>query len=353
MQALVEYIWLDGSLPSQQLRSKTRVIEYTESYSLDDLPDWSFDGSSTGQAQGGDSDLILKPVCLVKDPIRQKNNSLVLCEVWDAEKPHTSNSRAPLRELLDKVKKELEPKVGFEQEFTFLKSGEPLAWLSNPQPQKQGSYYCGVGSGKVFGRELAEAITQACIDAGLQVFGANAEVLPGQWEVQIGYRGFSMDDAELLVSVDHLILFRWLAARIAEQFEISVSFDNKPVKGNWNGSGCHTNFSTSDTRNPEEGLKAVKRYISLLEKQHSQHITFYGHGLAERLTGEFETCSINEFKSGIADRAASIRIPRQVQQKGYGYLEDRRPGANCDPYVVLEKILSTVAQDSALLAAEA
>lgn len=340
-----EYIWLDGAKPTQQLRSKTRIVSLSnqKSVSTEDFPSWSFDGSSTYQAQGNDSDLILQPVSFVGDPIRGKGNYLVMCEVINPDgTPHESNERAKLRAVLDAGAAVDEPWFGFEQEYALLKGSRVLGFPEDGTPAPQGPYYCSVGSDVAFGRDVVEAHTRACIDAGLMIYGINAEVLPGQWEFQIGYRGVSAESADPLNVADHLWIARWLLFRVAENYGVVPTFAPKPVKGDWNGSGKHTNFSTKHTRDPRTGRSAMDHAINALSKSHEAHIAVYGHGLAERLTGLHETASINEFKGGVADRGASIRIPQPVAQRGYGYLEDRRPAANADPYAVAARILSTV-----------
>jgi glutamine synthetase len=193
-----------------------------------------------------------------------------------------------------------------------------------------------------FGRDLVEAHTAACLAAGIMVYGINAEVMPGQWEFQIGYRGRDAESADPLNVSDHVWFARWLLARMGEAHGINAAFDVKPVKGDWNGAGAHTNFSTRAMREAATGIDAIRDAIVRLEDQHDLHVANYGAGLDERLTGLHETCAINEFRAGVADRGASIRIPRQVEERGYGYLEDRRPGANCDPYVVSTLLLRTV-----------
>lgn len=340
-----EYIWLDGATPTQKLRSKTRIVGFSidKPIEISDFPQWSFDGSSTYQAAGFDSDLLLKPVNFVPDPIRGAGNYLVMCEVLNADgTPHRTNQRARLRNVMEAGAGAEEPWVGFEQEYTLTRGDNPLGFPEKGFPAPQGPYYCSVGSDVAFGRAVVEAHTTACLDAGLMIYGINAEVLPGQWEFQIGYRGIEGESADPLNVSDHLWIARWLLYRIAEDFGVVPSFEAKPVKGDWNGSGKHTNFSTKSMRAPETGMSAIKNAIEALSFKHKEHISVYGDGLAERLTGLHETASIHEFKSGIADRGSSIRIPQPVALKGYGYLEDRRPAANADPYRVSARILETI-----------
>ena len=340
-----EYIWLDGTTPTQKPRSKTRMIVSSNGspVKLETFPVWAFDGSSTYQASGNNSDLTLKPVNFVRDPLRGEGNFLVMCEVLNPDgTPHSTNTRAHLRQILEHGAAQLEPWFGFEQEYTLLKGNQPLGFPTDGYPRPQGPYYCGVGADSVFGRPVVEAHTRACIEAGLMIYGINAEVLPGQWEFQIGYRGIDSESADPLTVSDHVWLARWLLFRVAEEFDVVPTFDAKPVKGDWNGSGNHTNFSTRAMRNPEGGVNAIKDAIKALSTRHDEHIAVYGDGLAERLTGLHETCSIDEFRQGIADRGASVRIPAPVAARGYGYLEDRRPAANADPYKVTARILETV-----------
>ena len=346
MANIAEYIWLDGTQPTQSLRSKTRLLELqNENPQAKDCPIWSFDGSSTYQSEGSSSDLTLQPVRVVRDPIRGNGNYLVLCEVFNNDKTaHTTNHRATLRDILAQGADKNEPWVGFEQEFTLFSGRNPLGWPENGFPRPQGPFYCGVGAENVYGRDIVEHFTTLALEAGLLIYGTNAEVMPGQWEYQVGYRGFNNDTNDALTFCDHQHLARWLLCRVAEEYGVSVSFDNKPVQGDWNGAGCHTNFSTRQMRTPGEGIAAIEHAVSLLSQKHNEHIALYGHGLAARLTGQHETCSISEFRSGVADRGSSIRIPSHVQEKGYGYFEDRRPGANSDPYLVTARILATICQ---------
>ncbi len=345
---LAEYIWLDGAVPTKQLRSKTRIFATVgdQEPELSTFPDWSFDGSSTYQSQGGDSDLILRPVSFIHDPIRGIGNYLVMCEVLNSDNtPHVTNTRAGLRRVMEQGGKDHDPWMGFEQEYTLFRWGRldrPLGWPDGGYPAPQGPFYCGVGASNVFGRDLVEYHKQLCLEANLMFYGSNAEVMPGQWEFQIGHRGIEGECADPLNVSDHVWFARWLLHRAGEEFDIVVSLDVKPVKGDWNGAGAHTNVSTTETRDNKTGVKAIEAAVEKLRQKHDEHIKVYGADLADRLTGLHETASINEFSAGVADRGASIRIPRSVNVNGGGYLEDRRPGANCDPYLVSMKLIETI-----------
>ena len=324
---LAEYIWIDGTQPTSRLRSKTRVLQD------DQDPDiWGFDGSSTEQAEGINSDCVLFPVMACNDPIRREYSLLVLCEVYDTElTPHATNTRASCRESAEEFVAH-GPLFGLEQEYTFYKDARPLGFPKKGEPDPQGKYYCSVGADAVFGRDIVEEHLDACLTAGLAISGVNAEVMPGQWEFQVG----PLPSVE---TGDHLWMARYLLQKIAEKHGVIVSFDAKPEKGDWNGAGCHTNFSTNEMR---ESFEACKAAAEALGKNTEEHIRNYGDGIEKRLTGKHETCSFKEFKWGVSDRTASVRIPWQVAKMGKGYIEDRRPNANCDPYVVTRLILNTV-----------
>ena len=329
---LAEYIWMDGHKPTQKLRSKTKVLDNVIS-SIQDLPSWGFDGSSTNQAVGSDSDCMLKPVYKIPDPIRGGSNLLVMCEVMNPDgTPHISNTRSHLAYISEKFSNK-EAWFGIEQEYTLFEGRNPLGWPEGGYPAPQGPFYCGVGADEVFGRDIVEEHLELCLNAGLQISGINAEVMPGQWEYQIGPLG-------PLESADQIWLSRWILYRISEDYGISATLHPKPIKGDWNGAGAHTNYSTKEMR-ANGGIKEIEVACKKLEKNHDKHIAVYGAHNEERLTGLHETCSINEFRYGVSDRGASIRIPMQTSNNGYGYLEDRRPAANMDPYKVCAIIIET------------
>jgi glutamine synthetase len=249
--------------------------------------------------------------------------------------PHVTNTRAKLKEVADRYAS-AEMIYGIEQEYTMLKpDGTPLGFPAGGGfPGPQGPYYCGVGVGRVTGREIIEEHTQACIDAGLMIEGTNAEVMPGQWEFQIGA-------ADALTVSDHLYVARWLLHRIAEDYDVVITFAAKPQKGDWNGAGAHTNFSTKAMREDRD-MQAIKEACEKIGKRLQEHIDGYGADIQDRLTGAHETAPWNKFSYGVSNRAASIRIPWQVERDGKGYAEDRRPNANADPYTVTRLILESV-----------
>jgi glutamine synthetase len=323
---------MDGHQPTQKLRSKTKILNKKIS-SVSELPQWGFDGSSTNQAEGNFSDCLLKPVWLCKDPIRGKENILVMCEVMNADgSVHASNTRAHLREIEEKFSKE-NIWFGVEQEYTFFEGRNPLGWPEGGYPAPQGPFYCGVGADEAFGREIVEDHLDLCLEAGLELSGINAEVMPGQWEYQIGPLG-------PLEVADQMWVSRWLLYRISEDYGVSATLHPKPVKGDWNGAGAHINFSTQSMRE-KGGLKVIEDACEKLSKKHDEHITVYGAHNEERLTGDHETQSISEFSYGVSDRGASIRIPMQTSNDGYGYLEDRRPSSNMDPYQACAILIET------------
>ncbi|MDZ7729607.1 MAG: glutamine synthetase GlnII [Dehalococcoidia bacterium] len=322
-----EYIWIDGKEPTHTLRSKTKVVPVGE-----EPPMWGYDGSSTNQAEGHDSDLVLKPVMVVPDPLRGGDNKLVMTEVLHTDMtPHRTNSRAACVETCEKYKSH-DSWFGIEQEYTFFEGAKPLGWPEHGFPAPQGGYYCGVGADEVFGRDIVERHMDACIEAGLSISGINAEVMPAQWEFQIGPL------SPLDVS-DQMWIARWLLYRIAEDFDVAATLDPKPVKGDWNGAGAHTNFSTKEMR---ESLDKCIEAAKALGERHELHVVNYGHRIEERLTGQHETASYKEFSYGVSNRGASVRIPWQVAKDGKGYIEDRRPNANIDPYLVTKLIVETV-----------
>ncbi len=323
-----EYIWLDGGRPEPSLRSKTKVLDMDFfDGDIEHLPIWSFDGSSTQQAEGHFSDCLLKPVRVISDPAR-KNGFLVMCEVlYPDGKPHESNTRAKFEDDEDCW-------FGFEQEYVLTRDGLPLGFPKQGYPRPQGPYYCSVGYENCVGRNIVEEHFDLCLDAGIQLTGINAEVMLGQWEFQCFAKGAKR-------AADDLWLARYLLHRSTEKHGVVVEFHPKPVQGDWNGSGLHTNFSNKRMRE-EGGEEYFKAICETFGKHHNEHIAVYGSGNEMRLTGLHETQAIDKFSYGVSDRGASIRIPVGTSENWKGYLEDRRPASNADPYRIVARILETL-----------
>ena len=332
---IYEYIWLDCD---DELRSKTKVSNIE--YNINTLPLWNYDGSSTGQAQDKDSEIILKPVSLFNDPFRTMPNSfLVLCENYtNMMIPLESNLRVYAITILDMYNSQ-EPWFGLEQEYFIINPGTglPLGFTQTTSPKPQSKYYCGIGTENSFGRNIVEKHLEYCIKANIKIGGINAEVAPGQWEFQIG----PLDNVQVS---DHLWIARYILNRVAEEYGYSISYHPKPlgVNADWNGSGCHTNFSTKEMRENDNGYDIICNAIKNLELNHEYHIKHYGKDNNLRLSGKYETSSINKFNFGIGNRSTSVRIPNETFINKKGYFEDRRPASNINPYVVTTLILETI-----------
>lgn len=330
------YLWIDGTC--ENVRLKDQILDFAPK-TVDELPNWSYCGSATYQGVGNVADRVLIPRAMYKDPFKAgKHDVIVLCDTYIPDgTPTESNKRAEMQSIVDKTV-EHRPWFGIEQEYTLLDiNGRPFGWPANGYPAPQGPYYCGVGTNKVYARDLSEAHALACLYAGIDFGGTNSEVMPAQWEYQIG-------PSLGIKAADDLWVSRYILWRIAEEFGLCVSFHPKPVGGDWNGAGAHTNYSTAAMR-CDGGMKAIEDAIRKLERNHAAHIKAYDPRGGEynklRLSGLHETSSIDQFTWGVADRGASIRISRSVANAGKGFLEDRRPSSNMDPYVVCSALLKT------------
>ena len=420
MKIIVEYIWLGGQ---GELRSKTKVmdIQYPNintnttnttnntnntntntdtntntntnttkwekefELNINQLPIWNYDGSSCYQASTENSEILIKPQRIFRDPFRrnftggslssastigrpgrkhglESTNStsitsvitsalksatikqlqhiptyLVLCDTYHPNGvPHTTNTRYRASLVFEQGSK-FEPLYGLEQEFFMIdiNTQRPLGFpkeLTN-YPEPQGKYYCGIGTGKIYRRNIMEEAFENCMYAGISLTGMNYEVAPGQCELQVSDYG--------IAAADHLVMCRYILERTFEPYDIVLNIAPKPIKGDWNGSGCHSNFSTNEMRG-EGGIKKIMEGVEKLSKKHKEHMVIYGQGNHERLSGKHETSSMETFTCGIGNRACSIRIPEETHQNGRGYLEDRRPAASMDPYLVTAKILETI-----------
>ena len=322
---LFEYIWTDKS---GNLRSKTKVLKNNFIVSnLSDIPIWNYDGSSTGQASGESSEVLLKPVYMCSDPFRTSSDRLVLCETLNADfTPHITNNRAKLGSLSDLINIH-KPVFGFEQEFFVLPSDSNYEYEEAFKHRVQGDFYCGVGGNNVNIRSFAEEAMKMCLKAGLNITGMNAEVAPNQWEFQVCSEG--------LEACDQLYILRYILNIVGEKYNYKIDLEPKPFSNKWNGSGCHTNFSTLAMRtDTNRGYDNIMEFIYKLEYKHTEFMKHYGENNDKRMTGDCETASFDNFSYGVGDRTASIRIPNSVKDNNTGYLEDRRPGSNIDPYVI-------------------
>ena len=403
MRSVLEYVWQDAE---GHYRSKTKVMPTVLwEDTVETAPMWNFDGSSTGQAVAEDSEVYLRPYLKCMDVRRtisnQKYAQLVFCDLWIPDKdedgnyqyedgiaktmsgqattireevsnfihsqdlnareqelnkvygnlngkkiklkPHPSNKREAARKVLQEtVVRQSDPWFGFEQEFFFydLKTMDIVGWES-AVPEEQGKYYCGVGRSHAVAkvRELAEDTLKDVISikGHLDCCGWNMEVAPGQCEFQI--RGSGINAA------DNLTIFRYILQRAAETKGYGVTFHPKPKDGDWNGSGLHTNYSTNKMRQ-SGGYSYIETAVKDLERNHMEHMKVYGKDNKMRMTGKHETSSYDKFTWGVADRTVSVRIPRSAFVERCGYLEDRRPGANADPYELSARLVQTTVVES-------
>jgi len=359
MKFVAEYIWIDGD---GSIRSKSKTLntacseqEARDGTAMKRIMDvqtyqkWNYDGSSTGDAVGSNSEIIIQPVAVYMDPFRKLPNVLVLCECYlpDGEKM-SGNTRKHAVSVFNKYSGE-EPWYGLEQEFFIMKGSKdgdarsvesitPCGTINGNMDieNPQGQYYCSIGHQNSFGRKIAEQAYHLALEANIKCSGMNAEVAPGQWEIQIG-------PCEGIEAGDQLIILRYILQRVGEIHEVQISLHPKPIQGDWNGSGCHTNFSTKKMREAG-GYEHIINAIEKLKDKHTEHMLVYGKFNNLRCSGEHETASFDQFSYGVADRGSSIRIPRETKNNNCGYFEDRRPASNMDPYLVTAKILETVCQ---------
>lgn len=366
----LEYIWLDhDGVPRSKVRRTNPgeiKLGHPPDYYLSQLPVWNFDASSTGQNIGRDTEAVLKPVRVYYSPLND-NFLLVLCQL-DLEYDRPSdllfekkqseddpdlprpvigfNTRFWASQVAERYQ-HLKPWFGLEQEYTFLdpRTNLPYRWEEHGSRQGQGDYYCSVRYPYCQLDTLVREHLILCDRCGIMINGFNAEVLPSQWEFQIG-------PTDLLKVADDLIMARYLLFRLAAKYQVAVTFHPKPMKGDWNGSGCHINFSTNLMRGQSDqmdqlsgmplqvdGLKHIYQAVENLKQDHPRILKYYGEHNDQRLTGQHETSSMQDFSYGVGTRNTSVRIPNQVAHQKQGYIEDRRPASNIDPYLALGKIL--------------
>lgn len=330
---IAEYVWIGGK---NELRSKARVLT-EKPMDINNVPEWNYDGSSTEQAKGNYSEIILKPRCLFACPFRGRDNYLVMCDTYlPSGEPLENNNRHYATKLFEENSDE-EPWYGLEQEYFIMDYTTDFP-IGFGDAVSQGQYYCSVGSQNTFCRQLVDEHMESCLYAGIKISGLNAEVAPGQWEFQVG-------PCVGIEAGDHLWMARYILHRLSEKYSVSINFHPKPLKGDWNGSGCHTNFSTKKMRTGNEimsGYDYIIEAIEKLSKKHKEHMDVYGIDNHLRMTGKYETSSYDDFSYGVGNRCASIRIPTLTFKNKQGYFEDRRPSSNSDPYEVTATIFETI-----------
>lgn len=349
----LEYLWIDGN---EIMRSKNRIVSRkdlgksnTTIFDVSLVPSWNFDGSSTNQATGKDSDIILRPVRLYKNPfITFIESYLVLCDCYNKDFTiHETNTRVNCEDISIKYN-EHQSLFGIEQEYTLFErntnnlstygSNLPYMWKEhgNPEVGGQGPYYCSVGGDRAFGREISMEHLKLCLEAGIHICGTNAEVMASQWEYQIGV-------CDALTVSDDLWVSRYILQRITEKYNCYATFHPKPYKGDWNGTGGHTNFSTIQMRE-DNGFNHIEEACEKLKDKHQEHMDVYGKHNDQRLSGLHETSDPTQFSYGVGNRGCSVRIPLHVFNDKKGYLEDRRPASNLDPYFVTKMLIQTVCE---------
>jgi glutamine synthetase len=333
----LDYVWLDG-FEVKNLRMKSRYYNNYE-INIKNLPSWGFDGSSTKQAEGNNSDCILKPVKVYKNPVDELGMSyIVLCEVMNPDDtPHESNTRAKLVHMLEQQNIDKNDLLfGIEQEYVIFDAAtnRPCGWPTDGFPSPQGRYYCGVGGDVVRQRTLIDIHGEMCVRAGISIEGTNAEVMLSQWEYQIGICN-AMDVC------DDLWIARFILERLAEEQGLYIKLDPKPIEGDWNGSGAHINFSSEFMRT-NANIEDINMICQIIGNYKDEMLPFYGKYNNQRLTGFHETAHINDYSWGVSDRSASIRIPMTTANNGRGHLEDRRPAANIDPYEAICALAKTI-----------
>jgi len=332
---IVEYIWLgiDNEIFSKvRILSARQLVENRSSDYIDykEIPDWDFDGSSTGQATTESSEVILKPCALYKNPFHNKElqSFFVLCSTYSPDgKPLESNTRHNAVEVF-REKDVIEQDIWFGIEFEYMMynkdTGQPLTESINSRTN-----YC---SPLATGKNIVKEHMTLCLEAGVGYDGYNSEVVVGQWEYQIFGKGITV--------ADQSIIARYILECIADKYDVYINWHPKPFPDK-NGQGKHVNCSTKAMREPD-GIDAIYDAIQRLDETHEEHMKVYGKHNELRLTGKHETSSFTKFSSGVADRTASIRIGSKTAKAGCGYFEDRRPASNANEYLVISKLAETI-----------
>lgn len=328
----LEYVWTGLE---NKIYSKVRILnEY--SISLENIPIWNFDGSSTNHSNTDNSDIYLKPVKIYKHPFLDDKicSYLVLCECLNNDMtPHKINYRDQLIKLEEKYK-DKKYLFGIEQEYAVFEKtvNNMLSPYGGYSYEQTG--YCATNGNNVFKkmRDLVVEHTLLCIKAGIKIFGNNLEVANSSAEFQIG-------TCDMITCCDDLIMARFILYVLSEKYDAIISLHPKPFGDNYNGSGCHTNLSSEDMRND---IKYIYEACEKLKLKHGENNKFFGDYNELRLTGKHETSDINHFSYGVADRTATVRIPLSVFNDQKGYMEYRFPASNLEPYLGINKLITMI-----------
>jgi len=339
-KVLATYIWIDST--QEQLRQKTATLDSFPS-DVSELKIWNFDGSSTGQASGNYSDVLLRPVAFFRDPFRRGNHILVFCECLREDgNPHPNDARRPLAQTIESCQ-EKDPLFVLEQQYTMLDlKHRPLGW---PQPSgfpsATGDSYCGIGADRSFGRDIAEAHISACLFAGVKIEGMRGGLMPGQWAFRIG-PGSGVEVA------DHLWVARFILHQVAEQFGVVISIHPNPV-AKISTSFLPVYLATKEIRE-EKGLKAAEEAAKRLRETHESYQEIFRREqgrefsieFSRELSRDFSRDLSRDFSRADLDPRDLVRAREVPESWGSKYLEDGRPASNCDPYVLIQKIAETV-----------
>lgn len=329
----VEYIWLDGEEPSQQIKSKTKIIylsDRQESVGMQDIPPSSFDGTNTNQSSKDNPECLLIPAFITPDPQRS-NGIIALCEVFNADgRPSSTNYRRYLHILLENLRDHA-PSAGFEQKYFVFKDGIPVVWNLKDARLQETNHYCSVGTKNISARDFTEDHLNLCLSATLPITGVNAETSPGQWSIQVG--GSSTD---VLSAADSLIVTRFLLQRLSEKYGYTISFDPNLLVLQSAKSRLVTSFSTSLMRG-EGGLEWIKASCDAFAQLGSapEIASHYGYGSQMPV-----------------DKEAPVRIPLAVMLSKMGFFEDTRPSADANPYRVLSFLTKLACENEARLLSE-
>ena len=333
-----EYVWLDSE---NNFRSKTRIISNKKEnrFNLTCYPHWNYDGSSTGQATLDNSEVILEPYMIYPDVFRDFNiDVIIFCMSYkkNGDEINYLSSRYNALQFFNEHS-DLLPLYGLEQEFYMIDTNTNEPFNYKPTSVDKNTYYCGVGAGNVskLVRTFMNQVMLMCCKADIILTGMNMEVSPGQGEFQVCNMGIK--------ACDDLMFLRYVLVRLGEDYNISIDFSPKiKLNNKLNGSGCHINFSTKQMRD-ENGYSFIEKALDKLNLQDKEeHLKYYGKNNTERLTGNNDTSKYDEFTVGKGNRGCSIRIPVNTIIENKGYFEDRRPGANIDPYIACSFLLRSI-----------